>query len=361
MYSLAFLSCLLWFFELDKNGTLKWIAAWIPLYLIWINLHAGFLAGIGLFGAYWLEQLIRRRPHKHLILVGIAMIGLIAINPYGFDYYTYLWRAMTMPRPYIEEWSPIWVGMDLLHLSLFLLSSILFAYSVKKIGIRNFHGIALVIAAGLASIFSNRLVIFYALLWTCYVPGYLRITPLGNIMDGFYKKFSILLTGIFCAAMIALLASTLSLRPWKLLVPGDQIKKLGAHMIYPIGPVEYLSMVAFKGNLMVLFDWGSYVSWKLYPNVRVSMDSRYEVAYPEWVANENIHFYMAKEGWQLTLTKYPNDLVLVHKRVPLARVMHEQSGWKKVSTDYVFEFYARPGLTLPFVDWTGRSLKGAFP
>jgi len=51
----------------------------------------------------------------------------------------------------------------------------------------------------------------------------------------------------------------------------------------------------------------------------------------------------------------------VHKRVPLARVMHEQSGWKKVSTDYVFEFYARPGLTLPFVDWTGRSLKGAFP
>jgi len=32
MYSLAFLSCLLWFFELDKNGTLKWIAAWLPLY-----------------------------------------------------------------------------------------------------------------------------------------------------------------------------------------------------------------------------------------------------------------------------------------------------------------------------------------
>jgi hypothetical protein len=91
------------------------------------------------------------------------------------------------------------------------------------------------------------------------------------------------------------------------------------------------------------------------------MDSRYEAAYPEWLVNENIEFYRAKEGWQRTLNQYPTDLVLVSKYLPLVKVIRQQSEWKKVYTDKVFELYARPGLTLPVVDWRGRVLTGTFP
>jgi hypothetical protein len=180
-------------------------------------------------------------------------------------------------------------------------------------------------------------------------------------MEGLCKKLSKFLIPILCIAAVAIFARTLYYQPWKLLVPSDQIKKYGVHPIYPVGPVEYLKEVAFKGNLMVLFDWGSYVTWKLYPNVRVSIDSRYEVAYPEWLAEENMHFYLAKNGWQSILTKYPTDLVLVHKRLPLAGAMAQQSKWKKVYTDKVFELYARPGLMLPVVNWTDRVFMGTFP
>ena len=289
------------------------------------------------------------------------MVGLIAVNPYGLSYYSYLYRGMTMARPYIVEWYPIWRSSDLLHLSMFLMSLILVIYSVMKTGIRKVDGLSVLFATALATFFCVRLIFFYALVWTIYVPGYIQKTPLGNIMNGLFKKLSKFLIPILCIVTVAIFVRTLSFRPWELLVPSDHIKKYGDHPIYPVGPVEYLKEVAFKGNLMVFFDWGSYVSWKLYPDVRVSIDSRYEAAYPEWLVDENIRFYRAKEGWQRILTKYPNDLVLVHKRLPLAGVMPQQSGWKKVYTDKVFELYARPGLKLPVVNWTGRVFTGTFP
>lgn len=361
MYSLVFLACLLYFFELDRNGNSRWIAAWIPLFLIWINLHGGFLVGLGLLGTHWLEQMLRRRAHVHLVLLGTVMVGLIALNPYGIDYYPYLWRAMTMPRPYIKEWEPIWSGSDLLYIIIFLMSFIPLIYSVRRIGIRNSDGIALVLTTGLASVFCTRLVMFYAIVWTVYVSGYIERTPLREIMNGLCKRFSKILILILCVVTIGFFLRTLSYQPWKLLVPIDHIKKYGDHPVYPVGPVEYISAIGFKGNLMVHFNWGSYVTWKLYPDIRVSMDSRYETAYPEWLVDENIRFYKAENGWQSILTKYPTDLVLVHKRLPLAKVLPQQSEWKKVYSDHLFELYARPGLLLPVVNLTDRFFTGVFP
>lgn len=361
LYSLAVFACLLWLFELDRKGNRTWIAVWIPLYLIWINIHGGFLVGFVLFGSYWLERLLRREAHRHLILVGLAMVGLIAVNPYGPHYYPYLWRAMMIPRPYVKEWQPLWIGSDLLHISLFLVSLVLVIYLVKKIGIKNAHGIVALFTSALASVFCTRLVPFYAIVWTCYLPGYLERTPVRDIVNGLWRKRRRFVILILCIASIVFLSRTLSLRPWKLLVPGDHMKRYGNHQVYPVGPVEYLREVVFKGNLMVFFDWGSYVTWKLYPDVRVSMDSRYEVVYPEWLVEESVRFYLAKEGWQRTLSKYPTDLVLVHKELPLSRAMSQQGEWKKVYTDKIFELYARPGLTLPVVDRTGRVLEGTFP
>jgi hypothetical protein len=361
MYSYAFTACLLWFFELDKNENRRWLIVWIPLFIIWVNLHAGFLVGIGLLGAFGLERLLQRKPHTHLILTGVLMTGLIALNPYGFDYYPHLWHAMTMSRSYIREWYPIWRDLDLFQVSLFVTSLILLIYSINKIGIRNAHGLAVLLTVTLASIFCRRLVFFYGIVWTIYVPSYLQKTPLRNVMIALCKRFSIILILVLSLATVATFVRTVSFSPWKLLVPSDHIKKYGDHPIYPVGPVEYLSEIAFKGNLMVYFDWGSYVLWKLHPNVRVSMDSRYEAAYPEWLVDENIQFYWAKEGWQHILTAYPTDLVLVYKGLPLGEAMPQQSEWKKVFTDDVFELYARPGLTMPVVNRTGRSFTGVFP
>ena len=52
--------------------------------------------------------------------------------------------------------------------------------------------------------------------------------------------------------------------------------------IFPLKEVEFLKINNIKGNILVPFEMGSYVSYKLYPNNLIYMDGRYEeVYYPD--------------------------------------------------------------------------------
>jgi len=129
---------------------------------------------------------------------------------------------------------------------------------------------------------------------------------------------------------------------------------------YPVGAVDYLRQQHFVGNVMVPFRQGAYVSWKLFPAVKVSVDSRYEVAFSdEWV-RRTFQFYAAEAGWQETLNAYPTDLVLVPLLSPVAQVI-QQSGWHMVYVDREFEILARPDVLLPFGKRSAETFTGKFP
>ena len=129
---------------------------------------------------------------------------------------------------------------------------------------------------------------------------------------------------------------------------------------YPVGAVEYLAQQHFAGNLMVPFRQGAYVSWKLFPAVKVSIDSRYEVAYSEDWIDRTFRLYAAGPSWQETLIAYPTDLALIPKTSPVAGVI-EQSGWQIVYLDREFEIFSRPGIVLPLSNQSAETFTGAFP
>ncbi|MEW6440381.1 MAG: hypothetical protein AB1640_05530 [bacterium] len=361
MYSFAFAACLLWFFDLDRKGRRGWLLAWIPLYVLWVNLHGGFLVALGFWGAHWLEQRLRDEPTRHLLVGGILMVGLIAINPYGLHYYPYLLQAIAMPRPYIEEWQPVWVSFTHAEMCVLGLSLVLLVYSVTKAGVRNTHGLGIVTVAATASILSTRLVPFYAVAWTCYALDFIARTRLGEIMRGLLPRLPRFFSLLFLVLAISFLARGLSYSPWRLLVPDHRLEKYRENAIYPVGAVNYLAEIGFQGNVMVSFDSGAYVSWKLYPDVRVSLDARYEAAYPPRLLEESMRFYWAEEGWQEVLSAYPSDLLLVHRGLPLADEMARHPGWERVYADGAFHLYARPGLSLPVADRGDRTFAGVFP
>jgi hypothetical protein len=130
--------------------------------------------------------------------------------------------------------------------------------------------------------------------------------------------------------------------------------------LYPVGPVQYLTKQKFAGNLMVPFRQGAYVSWKLYPAVKVSLDSRYEVAYPDSVVKQIFDFYEARPDWLSVLREYPTDAVVIPKDAPISGLM-QQTDWRSVYTDQQFQVYARPGSLLQVEDWQSTSLRGVFP
>jgi hypothetical protein len=111
---------------------------------------------------------------------------------------------------------------------------------------------------------------------------------------------------------------------------------------------------------MVPFRLGAYVSWRLFPAVKVSLDSRYEETYSDQLMYELVGFYDAQPGWQSTLATYPTDLVIVPHDAAVSNKMSE-TGWQRVYVDKEFEIYAKPGLFLPPADWSSKSFRGTFP
>jgi hypothetical protein len=386
LFSLLFLAALLLLLQEDRRGRRWWIGLWLPLYVVWVNVHGGAVLGIVLVLLYGLERFIvglldRGAPRAvlrqmwHVPLVAGGMSALLLVNPYGFHSVAFLWRSLVLDRaPWIAEWRPLWqTGNEsaaLFRALLFIPSVAIAIYAVAGGKRYRAPGVAfLFFAAGEAALHYRHLSV-YAVAWCCVVPAYVEHTALGRALKDTWEHKRAALVSIWAVMFLYGCGYAIQQRFWRLRVPaGAQTASSDA---YPVGAVDYLKDRDFHGNLMVPYNAGSYVLWKLHPNVKVSVDSRFEVAYPTaWVVDV-ARMYAGGEGWQDTLTRYPTDAVLVPRGAPLERLLADRPdqpaaspalAWQRVYVDDAYSLFARPQIAarLPRVDHTGLAPAGTFP
>jgi hypothetical protein len=363
LYSLLFFSILLWMLSLDRDGRRTWISPWLVIFVVWLNIHGGFVVAFGIIAAEWLERLLRGKEGKHLLFVLFSMAALIAVNPYGFGYYRYISQAVTMSRPHIVEWKPIWVLWPAapLLLSVFAFSIVLFGYGIKCQSVKAAQGILMLLFTLLMAFRTNRMVCFYGIAWLFVVPGLIGGTGLDVRIKRFWIRaapLNLVLSAVFAAIFMTLFVSR---KPWIPIVPAGSLAQFGDTIVYPVWAVEYLKRHEFKGNIMTSFVWGAYVSWNLYPAAKISMDSRYETAYPAWLTEEMIELYRSAKNWEQVFNSYPTDLVMVEKRSCLCKKIQNIAPWHTVYTDDQFCIMGKDGVDLPIEDRSGRRSDGTFP
>jgi len=349
-YSFFFTALLLLFWELDRRGSRAWILAYLVIFPAWVNLHGGFVVALGLMALNAAEEFLRGNPVRRLFLVLAAMCLEVFINPYGTAYFAYLRRALTMARPYAPEWRPIWDHGPAWTIA-FLIAVVIALYAVVCVGFRRAVGILPLTATAIEATLHRKLVPFFAIAWLCYVPFFLQQTRPGRWFVEFTQRRSRFMRMAWLAFACVCMVAAVRQKPWSVSVPQP---------IYPVGPVDYLARQEFKGNVMTPFRLGAYVSWKLFPAVQVSLDSRYEETYPDRVVQSIFRFYDAAPDWRSTLDAFPTDVVLIPRDAPISAAML-QSGWNKVYLDQQFELYARPGRALLLEDRSSASFTGVFP
>jgi len=383
LFTLCFLLILFFLIEEDRKGKSWALWAWLPVYLIWLNLHGGFLVGLGLLAAYiserfFIDFLAEKNFLKSLKMVKrqiwflMATCLLTLITPYGTDYLPYIWNAVTLDRtPFIAEWRPLWkISWAVLLTWIFSLGVVLYCKSQQNL--RQMPGLFIIAATAWVSLWHIRHLPIYAVAWMCYTPAYVEKTSLGNLINKVCKQNSRLLTVIFVIIGISGTLYAVRHQFWQLRIPTTAEESKEGVPVYPAGAVSYLKDHKFSGNLMVPFDAGAYVSWKLYPEVKVSMDSRFEVAYPVQAVGENIKFYAAEEGWQKTLAKYKTDAILVPRWRKLDQVMGKNdvwisngnpARWTRVYQDDGYSLYLRSDLVkrFPITDMRGKPITAHFP
>ena len=93
MFSFMFFALLIYILEKSRKYNSKLIYTLPLLIIIWNNTHGGVVSGLGMIFIYMLGEIIRQKPWKKYLIVLLVSTPMLAINPWGWDYFNFLMQT----------------------------------------------------------------------------------------------------------------------------------------------------------------------------------------------------------------------------------------------------------------------------
>jgi len=290
------------------RGGNKWAAFVQPLVmLVWANVHGGCVAGLGTVAVYAAFALFTRRQPKAMLFVSAACFVVTLINPYGFKFWTNLLPAVLHPRARITEWQPLPVFANDAFLAfrvLFVVVLVLLAVGWRRVEKKSWPGLIMLALTGVLGWRSRRHAPFFAVATLAFVAPFLQV-----VFAGVAEK---LRPRIKPEVALAVLYGVVAVFVASQFLPRASFEILAPVGHDPVREADILSLARIEGNLATPFGWGSYCAWRLHPKIKVSMDGRYEAAFPESTFQLNNDFYDKRDpDWDRLIREYPVDFVLL--------------------------------------------------
>jgi hypothetical protein len=270
--------------ELQIHGR-KRLFYLLPLaFLIWCNAHGGFVLGLILFAILVAQTFLSGRNVSDVVLIFLLSIAITACNPYGFTtYWSYLIDALTMARPSISEWAPLTKDPR----QLLLTSTILLPIGVGIVQRpKRFIVIAIICFTAYCGYSHVRLLACSMLTASVFGAPYAITGVMSTLRrlkgTGIRLQRLWAITLAFWATVSgSLLASSIPTRT------EARLDLAG----YPQAEATLIEQSGLSGKMLVDFNVGAFVLWRLYPRILVSMDSRYETVYPNSTGTLNSYAY----------------------------------------------------------------------
>lgn len=263
--------------------TTRRLRAWWPVptaiavMLVWANCHGGFVAGFGLLGVFTLAAIRDRELFIKLAVMsgGCALVTLV--NPWGWEYWPHHLMALRHARPAIAEWKPIaFEGFTPFVGFWIMLGAGIAVLAAGWRGVTKHDWPALIMfAITLLLPFTARRHVPF-----CGIMGAIALAPyLADIAaktDAFFANREVRPATIAISAYgLALLIAV------GVIGPDARFAVRAPIGLFPVRECDVLDRAQISGNVAIPFGWGCYTMWRLHPKIKVSIDGRYEAAYPE--------------------------------------------------------------------------------
>jgi hypothetical protein len=306
-FTYCFFAATLWCLESLRAGK-KWPLFVQPLVLlVWANVHGGCVAGLGTVAVYTAFALFARRRFRAMLFVSFACLAVTFINPYGLKFWPNLLPAVLHPRSRIAEWQPLPLFANdpfLAFRVLFVLVLVLLGAGWRRVANKSWPGLVMLALTACLGWRSRRHAPFFAVATLAFVGPFLpaALAGLGERVRAWWKP-AVATAALYGGVAILVAARFLPRASFEILAPVGHD---------PVREVDLLALAGAEGNLATPFGWGSYCAWRLHPKIKISMDGRYEAAFPESTFQLNSDFY-DKRGpdWDRLLREYPVDYVLL--------------------------------------------------
>jgi len=341
-----------------------------PLFVLWVNLHAGYALGFMLLAAFVAGEVFNRVfalmvpsgggtvkdealsegvPLMHWraigLVVGVACLSalVLALNPNGTRMWTYYLETVRINvlQDFIQEWrSPDFHPLYTQPFIWLLLATLAamglsgrradgtdlamvggFAYAALLAG-RNFGPFAIVVAP----VLSRHVA---ALLRRCRpAPGSGGLARPGQRLASRPRA-------ILGAVNLWLLALLVALAVVKVRTPlGTAFNEERQRESLPVGAADWIETHRPAGKMFNHYNWGGYLIWRLWPDYLVFVDGRTDL-YGDEILRDYIEIQSAGPHALSLLARYDISFVLTRPNDALSLLLSCQGSWTPAYQDDV--------------------------
>jgi hypothetical protein len=311
----------------------------VPLAMLWVNTHGGFILGFYLLGTYLIGALIEKARGKgsggfetrwrHLVAVLLGTVVVSFVNPSGVrgllhpfshllgdDFLFDFTREFTSP----DFHNPLFWPFLAMIVTLVVLrfrwnpTTLILASTATAAGLYAFRNIpiySLIVIPILADVLTHG----RQPSWQINVPTRLREYGLveRRVSGGLLSLILVV------AATIALARS-----------PGSGFSFVPGY--FPVAALEELGQKPPGDRVFNQFVWGGYLVYCCHPDVPVFIDGQTDFYGPE-LAREYDQAIRGLPAWRNVFEKHDIDWVLISPETGLAQVLIEAEGWAEMYRD----------------------------
>jgi len=306
---------------------------WLPiLSLLWVNVHGGFIVGMGIITLFVFFETIRTllnryysfrqddilsmRRLKKLWIIWLISGMVLSINPQGISIYTYPFELAQEKifMTQIYEWQPPFksetfkasFAFDYFIIWMILLG-LSFLLDWKHFDLTNAALCALFLAMSLKM---HRNITTFAL-----ATAPIMSLQFDRFFDLILDKKGMVKADLLGKMIILLITVGLTAMTFKYGYFYRQGSRkpfgLGVASNMPIEAVKYIKRNHIIGNCFNPYTYGTYIIHELYPDTRVVMDSR-DLPYGEGLYLEHQDAMMRVDAFDALFHKYHIDFILLN-------------------------------------------------
>lgn len=322
------------------------------LFLLWANLHPGFMVGVILL-AIWLVALIVKLIGKRIsslyffsavVASGLSVVAAL-VNPFGYELYASIFKLTR--DPYFMNLNVEWLRTDF-HDTFFLpylvsIILVLLLVMTKPTALSFFE------------VLSSSIFLFLSISYRRYIPFWAIVTSviIGKAVHSFFLFLS--QCNSCSAAIISLrnrvragfsaiaykerdttrYAYTLSLILVLTVITGLtahipflQSRRLGLDSYFPADAVAQLKENKNLGRIFHTPDWGGYLTWVLWPQQKAFIDDRNQINSKE-LYEDFFAIDQGRDGWKDVINKYNFQWILTAPKSKISSLLSSpSSGWQ---------------------------------
>lgn len=329
---------------------------WLPVvFVLWSNLHGGYLLGVALIGIAFSGEVINRWINpadamswaqiRKLGLVGITCTAAVVVNPNGFKMWLIPFQTVEIKalQNLIEEWASPNFHELIQQSFLWLLFGILIVFAMSRKRVDAVDLLA-VFVLGYMGFLARRNIAPFAIVATPIISRYAwalietNIEKLGFLKEreGIYYKpwqkvLNLILVGILAAAGIGKVY----------LVNHPVFIYQTLEQTSPIGALAWIKANHPAGNMLNEYNWGGFISWKQseYP---IFIDGRTDL-YGDKIINEWLTLVTGGKGYEKLLADYKIGFTILSPGQPIISRLMEKN-WKTAYRDDLSIILTRPDL-----------------